>query len=149
MLARLVWQPPALPAAQRAALGRLGMGTLDKVILRFPKRVWPKGADWVERTGNAAVVRKVMRDLRAHTGWKLPGPSAVKIQRWRAYPWTRGSYSIRPPGATMADHNILGQSPGGSRILIGGEATDPAYPSTVHGALRSGAREAARIINGT
>jgi polyamine oxidase len=36
----LVMDPP-LPRAQRVALGRLGMGNLDKVVLRFPRRFWP------------------------------------------------------------------------------------------------------------
>lgn len=36
----LVFDPP-LPAAQRRAIGRLAMGNLDKVVLRFPRRFWP------------------------------------------------------------------------------------------------------------
>ncbi|GLY17045.1 hypothetical protein Kisp01_40600 [Kineosporia sp. NBRC 101677] len=33
---------PPLPAAHRAALGRLGMGRVEKVILRFDERFWPE-----------------------------------------------------------------------------------------------------------
>jgi monoamine oxidase len=36
----LIFDPP-LPRAQRVALGRLGMGNLDKVVFRFPRRFWP------------------------------------------------------------------------------------------------------------
>lgn len=36
----LVFDPP-LPTAQRTAIRRLGMGNLDKVVLRFPRRFWP------------------------------------------------------------------------------------------------------------
>jgi hypothetical protein len=36
----LVFDPP-LPRAQRVAVGRLGMGNLDKVVFRFPRRFWP------------------------------------------------------------------------------------------------------------
>ncbi|MEI2718157.1 MAG: NAD(P)/FAD-dependent oxidoreductase [Candidatus Nanopelagicales bacterium] len=106
------------------------------------------GADWVETNDDAAVADRVMRDLRHQTNWRLPDPEGVAVKRWRSEPWTRGSYSIRPPGATMADHRRLGESPPGNPVLIAGEATDPVYPSTVHGALRSGRRAAAQILSG-
>ena len=32
---------PPLPATHRAALGRLGMGRVEKVVLRFDRRFWP------------------------------------------------------------------------------------------------------------
>jgi monoamine oxidase len=32
---------PELPAEKRTAIARLGMGLLDKVVLRFPKAFWP------------------------------------------------------------------------------------------------------------
>lgn len=176
---------PVLSAKQRAALASLGMGLMDKVALRFPKRAWPKGpdyfglahnpispvaewwnltrvtgkpvlvgltagagADWVEANDDATVAGRVMKDLRQQTNWRLPDPEGVAIKRWRAEPWTQGSYSIRPPGATMADHRRLGESPPGSPVLIAGEATDPVYPSTVHGALRSGRRAAIQVLSG-
>jgi monoamine oxidase len=34
---------PGLPAEKRAALERVHMGLLDKVVLRFPERRWPRG----------------------------------------------------------------------------------------------------------
>ncbi|MEM7247335.1 MAG: FAD-dependent oxidoreductase [Acidobacteriota bacterium] len=36
---------PALPKSKQAALGRLGMGVLDKVALRFPRVAWPADVD--------------------------------------------------------------------------------------------------------
>ena len=39
---------PDLPAAKRAAIGRLGMGLLNKHFLRFEKAFWPPGIDWFE-----------------------------------------------------------------------------------------------------
>jgi len=33
---------PELPKAKREAMGRLGMGVLNKVVLQFPKVFWPK-----------------------------------------------------------------------------------------------------------
>ncbi len=37
---------PVLPAAHRRAIARLGMGRLEKVVLRFPRRFWPD-VDWI------------------------------------------------------------------------------------------------------
>jgi monoamine oxidase len=38
---------PALPAAKRAAVTRLGMGLLDKVALRFPDVFWDQTTDFI------------------------------------------------------------------------------------------------------
>ena len=40
---------PVLPAAHRRAIARLGMGRLEKVVLRFPRRFWPD-VDWIGLT---------------------------------------------------------------------------------------------------
>ncbi|WP_305787181.1 flavin monoamine oxidase family protein [Symbioplanes lichenis] len=37
---RITFEPP-LPRAQAGALGRLGMGRVEKVVLRFDRRFWP------------------------------------------------------------------------------------------------------------
>jgi polyamine oxidase len=37
---------PALPEAKTKAIGRMGMGQLGKVILKFPRRFWPADANW-------------------------------------------------------------------------------------------------------
>lgn len=39
---------PALPAARREAIARLGMGLLNKCCLRFPTAFWPADVDWIE-----------------------------------------------------------------------------------------------------
>ncbi|MBM3659599.1 MAG: hypothetical protein FJW95_08860, partial [Actinobacteria bacterium] len=38
---------PSLPDAHQAAIASLGMGLLDKVVLRFPARFWGTGAEWI------------------------------------------------------------------------------------------------------
>ncbi len=38
---------PALPAAKVHAIGRLGMGLMNKTYLRFPRQFWPPQADWI------------------------------------------------------------------------------------------------------
>ncbi len=39
---------PALPAAHRRAVAELGMGLLDKCVMRFEERFWPSRTDWIE-----------------------------------------------------------------------------------------------------
>lgn len=39
---------PPLPAAKQAAIGRLGVGLLNKTYLKFNKVFWPKDIDWLE-----------------------------------------------------------------------------------------------------
>lgn len=40
---------PALPAAKRQAIQKLGMGILNKCYLHFPKAFWPTTVDWLEQ----------------------------------------------------------------------------------------------------
>ena len=80
--------------------------------------------------------------------------------RWRADPWSRGSYSFVSVGSSGNDYDILATpvipgNPGKSndmiknppRIFFAGEHTIRNYPATVHGALLSGLREAGRIAD--
>jgi monoamine oxidase len=39
---------PELPQAKREAIGKLGMGVLNKCYLRFAKAFWPADVDWLE-----------------------------------------------------------------------------------------------------
>ena len=40
---------PALPATHANAIARLGMGTLDKLVLSFPTVFWDASVDWLQR----------------------------------------------------------------------------------------------------
>lgn len=59
---------PPLPASKIAALRHLGMGVLDKLILRFPACFWPKETEWLEyageRTGEWALFFNLFKHLR-------------------------------------------------------------------------------------
>lgn len=46
MQAKSVSFTPELPPAKGKAIGRMGMGQLGKVIMRFPKRFWPADVNW-------------------------------------------------------------------------------------------------------
>ncbi|MCB0879191.1 MAG: FAD-dependent oxidoreductase, partial [Thermoleophilia bacterium] len=171
---------PALPAAHRTSMYRLGMGTFNKVALRFDERFWPDvdtvaigdrrsivrewlnmervvgepvllglaGGDagrWVEAHDDRTVRRRVLAEMSRAAGVAVPDPTGIDIQRWGSEPFIGGSYSYRPPGASMADHAALAE-PIDVHVALAGEATDPEFPSTVHGAIRSGRRAARDVL---
>ncbi|MBI5309950.1 MAG: FAD-dependent oxidoreductase [Actinobacteria bacterium] len=105
------------------------------------------GSRFLEVNDDDAVIAVVMNQLRQVTGIDVPPPTRTDVSRWVGDPWSRGSYSIRPPGSTRADHRRLGEPSRTGTVFIAGEATDVKYPSTVHGALRSGRRAANEVIS--
>lgn len=172
---------PPLPPGHRAAIARLSMGALDKVVLRFPSVFWPSKMHRFGRidgnpsqrtefynlavmhslpillaltSGNYSrsleamserdVVAKMMAELRAMFGNRIPEPEGVLRTRWATDPFARGSYSIVPPGASMQDLETLAK-PVGDSVFMAGEATVTDYPGTVHGAYLSGLRAAAEV----
>lgn len=99
----------------------------------------------------------------------VPQPKETVVTRWRADPWSRGSYSFVAVGSSGADYDILSApvTPGQSqpppsncgpptlvpsqqpppRLFFAGEHTIRNYPATVHGAFLSGLREGGRIAD--
>lgn len=85
------------------------------------------------------------------------------VTRWRADPWSRGSYSFVAVGSSGSDYDLLAspvvpETPGlprnqpnaangNARVFFAGEHTIRNYPATVHGAFLSGLREASRIAD--
>ncbi len=57
---------PPLPAAKRRAVRRLGMGLLNKVVLRFPRVFWPKGTEFLGALGGSEELFQSFHNL-AHT----------------------------------------------------------------------------------
>ncbi|OII31646.1 hypothetical protein BIU98_07720 [Curtobacterium sp. MMLR14_010] len=99
----------------------------------------------LETLSDAEVVAEGMAALRYMYGPDVPTPDAVRITRWAADPFTRGSYSYLHVGASPEDHDLLGTPSG--RVQLAGEATWSDDPATVHGALLSGLRAANRILD--
>ena len=68
----------------------------------------------------------------------------IRMHRWRADPFARGSYSYAAPG--MADCRAALAAPVDGRLFFAGEATSPNFFTTAHGARDSGERAAWEVI---
>lgn len=94
---------------------------------------------------DADVVADSVRALRALYGDAVGEPIASWVTRWGDDPYSRGSYSHLPIGASHSDHDALaGPFTGGLRFA--GEATWGEEPATVGAAYASGRRSAESIL---
>lgn len=99
----------------------------------------------MEKLSDADMAESAHAALKAMFGSDFPAPSAVQVTRWSQDPFTHGSYSFNPVGATR-DHRVaLAGTDWGGRLVFAGEACEPDYWGTAHGALMSG-RSAAKLI---
>ncbi|XP_046461894.1 lysine-specific histone demethylase 1A-like isoform X2 [Daphnia pulex] len=117
----------------------------------------------MENVGDDVIVGRCMAVLKGIFGnGAVPQPKETVVTRWRSDPWARGSYSFVSTSASGNDYDILacpvtssGEQSTSSldssspppRLFFAGEHTIRNYPATVHGALLSGVREAARIAD--
>ncbi len=96
----------------------------------------------VETQSDTEVIGSLMKTLRSIYGNGIPDPIDSVITRWGQDPYSFGSYSHLPPGATMDDYDTLAKPL--QRLRFAGEATIN-YPGSAHGAYLSGIREAKAI----
>lgn len=99
----------------------------------------------VEALSDDEMVADAMMVLRHLYGDDIPNPNGWQITRWASDPFALGSYSFPTVGASRQVREELA-NPVTNRLFFAGEATEPDYPSTVHGAFLSGKREAERIF---
>ncbi len=59
---------PALPERKQAAIRLLGMGVLNKLVLKFPRVFWPANADWLGYIAEQRGRWSEWLDLSRHTG---------------------------------------------------------------------------------
>jgi monoamine oxidase len=114
----------------------------DPVLLFF---VFHSAAERLAGAGPDAPVRWAQGMLAEAIGRPGPEPVAVAVTSWAADPWSGGSYTHIPPGASPADADLLG-TPAGGRLLFAGEHTQSARLAYADGALTSGIREAKRLL---
>lgn len=86
-----------------------------------------------------------MRVLRAMFGSSIPDPVAVRTTSWADDRFSHGSYSYAAVGSSRRDRVALGR-PVEGRVFLAGEATEPDYSSTAHGAFLSGRRAARQVL---
>uniref|UniRef100_G3WWU6 Spermine oxidase n=1 Tax=Sarcophilus harrisii TaxID=9305 RepID=G3WWU6_SARHA len=109
----------------------------------------------MERCDDEAVAEICTEMLRKFTGNPdIPKPRRILRSFWGSNPHFRGSYSYTQVGSSGADVERLAKplpytessKTAPMQVLFSGEATHRKYYSTTHGALLSGQREAARLI---
>ena len=170
----IVFDPP-LPEAKQGAIDRLGFGVLNKGVVAFDKPFWPESTPMIGLAGNnqpvtdlvnglifagkpllvglrggqAAWSRESMSDVDAVdeliTAIDAPKPTGSIVTKWGTDQYARGSYSFIAVGSSPDDMHALGE-PVGDRLMFAGEATNPEWFGTVHGAYMSGLREADRVL---
>ncbi|WDE10018.1 flavin monoamine oxidase family protein [Thalassomonas haliotis] len=116
--------------------------TEKPVLLAF--NVGSYGAE-IEALSDDETVSLAMAELRKFYGADIPEPTGHLITRWSQDPFSYGSYSYVPKGATSEMREELA-SPVLGKVFFAGEATHSKYPSTVHGAYLSGERAAVEIL---
>ena len=175
---------PALPVGHQNAIAKLGMGTINKIVLEFPQMRWAPDAEFLTTeilnekspchfhvnlnsyTGKPILVGMIgggkakfmeslsdgeladatLTDLRRGFGKNVPSPSGVRVTRWSADPFSRGSYSGHPLGSSSEDRLTLCE-PIEDTVYFAGEATDEKDYGTLHGAYWSGQRVVREILN--
>lgn len=100
----------------------------------------------IEKADAGDVRREAMRVLRLMFGHDVPPPRSIATTDWSRDRFAHGSYSSNAVGSTRADRVALG-APVDGRLFFAGEATEPDYSSTVHGAYRTGRRVARQVAS--
>ncbi len=98
----------------------------------------------LETLSDAAVVDSAMARLRSIYGNGIPVPVGHLITRWRQDAFTLGSYSFNALGVQSDTRQALAQCIQ-CKLTFAGEATNPDYWGTVHGAYLSGLRAARQL----
>jgi monoamine oxidase len=98
----------------------------------------------LENLMDQEIVASGMNVLRRMFGATIPAPVAWRTTRWASDPFSFGSYSHTPPGASGLDYDALAQ-PVQGRLFFAGEATHRTHYGSVHGAFLSGVRAAKQI----
>jgi monoamine oxidase len=98
----------------------------------------------LENFSDEELMNQIMHDFRKIFGAATPEPEAYVNTRWASDPFSYGSYSYIPPGASTDDHDAIAMTVD-NRLYFAGEATSSKYPATTHGAYLSGLREADKI----
>lgn len=165
---------PNLPAFKQKAIDELGMGLLNKIVLKFDEVFWKHDrhffshlayrqhpyimfVNWAyfskqpvliattnQPAGKEADIKKEVLATLQKMFGKTAALRGFKQTTWSTDPFSYGAYSHLPVGVKATRFDALA-SPF-ERLYFAGEATHRHYLATVHGALLSGKRAAREII---
>ena len=110
-----------------------------------PLAVGFTGGSWaagLEKAGTTS--EEVVRSLRAGFGDQAK-PNGTLSTAWRSDPFARGTYSHLAPGTDSSWRTVLGRRVG--RLILAGEHTSIARPSTMDGAWLAGRHAARRLAD--
>merc|ERR1719461_2637676 len=102
---------PPLPDWKKDAIQRLGYGNLNKVILCFDRIFWDNTSNLFGHVGSTTASRGelflfwnlykapvLLALVAGEAAANVPTPKETVVTRWRAAPWSRGSYSFVSTG---------------------------------------------------
>jgi monoamine oxidase len=104
-----------------------------------------KQARGIEALSDADTVVSAMLALRSIFGAQIPEPRDYQITRWGSDPFALGAYSFNALGSKPSMRDDLA-APLSERVFFAGEATMRHDFSSAHGALLSGQRAAAQVL---
>ncbi len=124
---------------------------INKCIRQIEQKLnWGSVDDWTnydfEKLSDNSIVGEAMRILKDMFGNNIPNPSAIFRTKWAEDPYSFGSYSYIPVGASGQDYDMMAE-PVANKLFFAGEATHRQFPGQTHGAYLSGMREAERIMS--
>lgn len=105
-------------------------------------------AQEIEALDDSAMMAEAHTALKAMFGTAFPAPIAAQVTRWSQDPFAQGSYSFHATGTSLATRRALAGSDWDGRLVFAGEAAEPDYPGTAHGAFLSGQTAARTILKG-
>jgi monoamine oxidase len=103
-------------------------------------------ARMINQLPDETLIAEAMTVLRVMFGAAAPEPEAYVRTSWQKDPFSQGSYTFQKVGQLKDDRQTLA-APVGNRLFFAGEATQPTFFGTVHGAYSSGLRAAEEILS--
>lgn len=92
----------------------------------------------IEALPDADIMARAHAALQAMFGPGFPAPVSAQISRWGQDPHALGAYSFNAVGTTPETRVALAGPDWDGRLFFAGEACEPDYPGTAHGAVLSG-----------
>lgn len=99
----------------------------------------------MEKLDDRAMAAAAHDALKQMFGTSFPAPQAAQVSRWSQDPHALGSYSFNAVGTSPKTRRALAGADWEGRIVFAGEATEPDYFGTAHGAVISGLQAAASL----